>query len=218
MTDSSETLRLRTKMVDGQIRPNDVTDLRLIDAMLEVPREAFMPDGRKGFAYLDMNLPLENGRALIQPMILARMIQAADVTSTDKVLEIGAATGYSTAVLSRIAGSVVALDEDAALVSAARAALADTARVTVVQGPLTAGHPAGAPYDVIFVWGAAARLPDAIPAQLAEGGRLLVVEGAGQSARAMLYTRSGAGVSGRVLMNAAVPGLPGFAPEPSFVF
>lgn len=217
MTDAT---RLRTKMVDGQIRPNDVTDLRLIDAMLEVPREPFMPEGRAGFAYLDMNVPLPGGRAVIQPMIVGKMIQAADVKSTDKVLEVGTATGYGAAILSRIAGSVVAVEEDPALAAAARAALeaVSAPRTQVVQGPLTAGHPAGAPYDVIVLWGAAELLPDALVAQLAEGGRLLVVEGSGQSARAMLYTRSGDEVSGRVLMNAAVPPLPGFSRAPAFVF
>lgn len=212
--------RLRTKMVDGQVRPNDVTDLRLIDAMLEVPREPFMPSGKTELAYVDLNVPLAGGRALIQPMVLARTIQAADVTSTDKVLEIGAATGYSTALLARIAGAVTAVEEDPALVSAARGALEQVgaSRVQIVQGPLTVGHAAGAPYDVIFLWGSAEILPDAIVAQLADGGRLLVVEGQGQAARAMLYTRSGAEVSGRVLMNAAVPPLPGFAREKTFVF
>lgn len=212
---------LRTKMVDGQVRPNDVTDLRIIDAMGEVAREDFAPDGQKPLAYLDRDLPLGDGRTprvLIQPMILARLLQHAGVGPTDKVLEVGSASGYGAAVLSRLAGSVVALEEDAALAAVARRQLAGLANVAVVEAPLAGGVPNAAPFDVILFNGAVAVFPEAIAGQLARGGRLLFVEGEGNAARAKLYTRSEAGVSGRVLFNASLPVLPGFRPAEAFAF
>ncbi|WP_181706955.1 protein-L-isoaspartate O-methyltransferase family protein [Chthonobacter rhizosphaerae] len=219
----ADTAALRTKMVDGQIRPNDVTDHRIIDAMLTVPREAFVPPALRKLAYIDQNLLVGGDptpRYMLQPMITARLIQQADIASTDTVLEVGATTGYTAAILSRLARKVVALEEDASLAEVARAAIAGQGihTVEVVTGPLAAGWPAGAPYNVIIVSGAVEVLPDALADQLAEGGRLLVVLGTGQAARGMLYTRSGAEISGRVLMNAAVPLLPGFAREPAFEF
>jgi protein-L-isoaspartate(D-aspartate) O-methyltransferase len=211
---------LRTKMVDGQIRPNDVTDHRIIEAMLEVPREAFVPAARAELAYVDLNVAVGEGRHLIQPMILGRMLQEVDIRPSDAVLEIAGATGYGSAVAARLAARVVLVEENPVLADAARAALAaagaDT--VTVVTGPHKAGAPAQAPFDVILVNGAVELLPDAFADQLADGGRLVVVVGAGQAARAMLYTRSGKDVSGRALFNASVPLLPGFSPEPAFVF
>lgn len=212
---------LRTKMVDGQIRPNDVTDHRILDAMLSVPREAFVPAALKPLAYLDQHLKLNGaGRCMLQPMVQGRMLQQAGIRATDRVLDVAAGTGYLSAIASRLAASVVALEEDAELAAAARTALADVgaAHVEVVVGPHTKGWAAGAPYDVILVGGAVDVLPDALPDQLAEGGRLIVIKGVGQAARAMLYTRTGRDVGSRVLMNAAAPLLPGFAAEPSFQF
>lgn len=212
--------QLRTKMVDGQVRPNDVTELRLIDAMLEVPREFFVPQDRQELAYADIDVPLGGGRYLTQPMFIARLIHFADVKSTDRVLEVGTATGYGAALLSRLGASVHALEQDPSLAAAARTALERSLSkgATVVEGPLAAGHPAAAPYDVIVVNGSVEVLPPAITDQLADGGRLVVAVGAGQAARGMLYTRSGSEVSGRVVMNAALPALPGFQREPAFVF
>lgn len=214
---------LRTKMVDGQVRPSDVTDHRIIDAMLEVPREAFVPASLAGLAYLDRNLPVSadgQSRCLIQPMILSRMIQAADIGADDVVLEVGCATGYGSAVMARLASSVVALEEDPALADAAAAALSSLGvdNVAVITGRLADGCPDEAPFDVILVNGSVEELPETLAGQLKDGGRLVVVVGAGQSARAMLYTRSGTGVSGRVIMNASVPTLPGFARQPAFEF
>lgn len=212
---------LRTKMVDGQIRPNDVTDHRILDAMLSVPREAFVPGALKPLAYLDQNLKLNGaGRAMLQPMVQGKMLQQAGIRPSDRVLDVAAGTGYLSAIASRLAGSVVALEEDAELAASARTALAGigAANVEVVVGPHTKGWPAGAPYDVILVGGAVEVLPDALPEQLAEGGRLIVIKGVGQAARALLYTRTGRDVGSRVLMNAAAPLLPGFAAEPSFQF
>jgi len=210
---------LRTKMVDGQVRPNDVTDLRIIDAMGDISREAFAPDDQKDLAYLDRDLPLgpERGaRVLIQPMILARLLQIATITPTDKVLEVGSATGYGAAVIARLAGSVVALEQDARLAAVAREQLSGVANAAVVEAPLWGGVPSAAPFDVILFNGAVGRFPEALAGQLAPGGRLLLVEGEGFAAKAMLYVRSDAGVSGRSLFNASVPLLPGFEPVDEF--
>lgn len=211
---------LRTKMVDGQVRPNDVTDLRIIDAMLEIPREVFVPSDQRELAYIDRNLPLGGGRCLLQAMLLAKMIQAADIQAGDRVLEVGTATGYAAAVVSRLAGSVTALEQDPALAETARAALgaAGASSVQVVVGPLAAGWPDGAPFDVILVSGAVETLPDSLSAQLSDGGRLVFVQGTGLAGRARLHTRTGAEVSGRELFNASAPVLPGFQREPAFVF
>ncbi len=212
---------LRTKMVDGQVRPNDVTDLRIIDAMGEVAREEFAPESQKPLAYLDRDLPLGNGRAarvLIQPMVLARLLQFAGIKSTDKVLEVGSASGYGAAVLARLAGSVVALEQDSELAAIARRQLAGLANVAVVEASLVKGAPDAAPFDVIIFNGAVATFPEAIANQLAKGGRMLVVEEGGSAPKAKLYTRGDAGVSGRALFDASVPLLPGFQAEEVFAF
>ena len=155
---------LRTKMVDGQVRPNDVTDLRIIDAMGEVARENFAPDDQKPLAYLDRDLPLGAGRAprvLIQPMVLARMLQYAAIKPTDKVLEVGSASGYGAAVMARLAGSVVALEQDGDLATIARRQLSGLANVAVVESSLVKGVRDAAPFDVIIFNGAVVTFPDA---------------------------------------------------------
>ena len=184
---------LRTKMVDGQVRPNDVTDLRIIEAMSEVAREDFAPEDQKPLAYLDRDLPLGEGRAarvLIQPMVLARLLQYANIRSTDKVLEVGSASGYGAAVMAHLAGSVVALEQDPELATVARRGLAGLSNVAVVEAPLAKGVPDAAPFDVIIFNGAVATFPEAIAGQLARGGRLLLVEEGGKrSLGQALYTR-----------------------------
>lgn len=212
---------LRTKMVDGQVRPNDVTDLRIIDAMGEVAREDFAPEDQKALAYLDRDLPLGDGRAarvLIQPMVLARLLQYASIKSTDKVLEVGTASGYGAAVMACLAGSVVALEQDPELATLARRRLAGLSNVAVVEASLAKGVPDAAPFDVIIFNGAVATFPQAIAGQLAKGGRLLLVEEGGSVPWAKLYTRGDAGVSGRALFNASVPMLPGFEAAETFAF
>jgi protein-L-isoaspartate(D-aspartate) O-methyltransferase len=214
----------RTRMVDGQLRPNEVTDWSLLEAMSELPREAFVPAAMRELAYVDVNLPLtaggEGGRALLQPMVIARMIQAAEVVSSDVVLDVGCASGYAAAILSRLAGSVVALEEDAALAADAGAVLARLGadNAVVVTGPLARGCPAEAPFDVILLEGAVEMVPEALVSQLRDGGRLVVVEGTGGSGEAMLYRRTGAEVSGSRIMNASLPPLPGFARPRVFQF
>lgn len=212
---------LRTKMVDGQVRPNDVTDLRIIDAMGEIAREDFVPEAQKPLAYLDRDLPLGEGRAarvLIQPMVLARLLQYADVQATDKVLEVGSATGYGAAVLSHLASSVVALEQDTDLAARARRQLSGFANVAVVESSLVKGVRDAAPFDVILFNGAVATFPSDIAGQLAKGGRMLLIEGESVAARAMLYTLGDAGISGRPLFNASAPVLPGFEAAQAFAF
>jgi protein-L-isoaspartate(D-aspartate) O-methyltransferase len=211
----------RRMMVDGQVRTSDVTDLRIIAAMLEVPRERFVAPAQAELAYLDLDVPAGEGashRRLLKPMVVAKMLQAAALRESDRVLDIGCATGYSSALLSRLAGSVVALEEDAALARFAERALGEAAaaNVTVVRGPLTAGWPSGGPYDAILLNGMVEQLPQALRAQLKEGGRLIAIRGTNPPGRATLY-RSAVG-EGWPLFDAAAPALPGFAKPPSFVF
>jgi protein-L-isoaspartate(D-aspartate) O-methyltransferase len=209
----------RRNMVDGQVRTADVTDLRIISAMLAVPREAFLPPAQAGLAYLDLDVPAgEGGRRLLKPMVLAKLIQAADLAGTARVLDVGCTTGYAAAVLARIAGQVVALEEDAALAEAARAALAALPNVAVQTAALTEGWPQTAPYDAIVVEGAVEFAPEVLLRQLNDGGRLVCVLGAGPGAKAMLYRRSGHDFGGRAIFDAAAPLLPGFVKPPHFAF
>jgi len=209
----------RRHMVDGQVRTADVTDPRLIAAMLDIPRERFMPPAAVPLAYLDHDAPVgEGGRRLLKPMVLAKLIQAADIGAADRVLDVGCATGYGAAVLARLAGSVIALEQDDNLAKAAAAALAGFANVTLANGPLAAGWPQAAPYDAILLEGATEVMPQALCDQLKDGGRLVCVLGAGPGARAMIYCRYGAELGARPLFNAAAPLLPGFAKQPVFAF
>lgn len=204
----------RRMMVDGQVRTADVTDLRIIAALLDVPRERFAP-GREAIAYLDADLPVPGsaGRALLKPMVFAKLLQAAAIGPDDTVLDIGCATGYSSAVMARLAGHVVALDENTG-----QTMLAGLPNVTVVTGPLNAGWEKDAPYDVIMVEGAAEVVPQALLSQLKEGGRLLAVVGAAPMGKATIYQLSNGHVTAQPLFDAAAPPLPGFARPPAFVF
>lgn len=210
----------RRHMVDSQVRPSDVTDMRLIAAMLEVPRERFVPPQAASLAYLDFDLPAGEGspRRLLKPMVLAKLIHAADIAPTDRVLDVGCLGGYAAAVLARTAGSVVALEQDVAMAQAARNALASLPNVTPVSGPLGAGWPQGAPYDVILLEGATEVVPHALGRQLKDGGRLVCILGSGPGTKAMLYTRSGGDIGGRPIFDATAVLLPGFAETPVFAF
>ncbi len=218
--------RLRQSMVDSQIRANDITDPRILAAMLELPRERFAPEDRRGLAYIDDDLPLRDGAAgkparyLMEPMVLAKLVQALDIDAGDKVLDVGTATGYSAALLGRLAGSVVALEEDQGLASAAAGNLTElgAGNVTVVTGTLAAGWPPEKPYDAILLNGSVEIVPEALLDQLAEGGRLAAVLRAGGSARATIYTRVAGNVAARPVCNAAAAPLPGFAAPETFVF
>ena len=210
----------RRMMVDGQVRPADVTDLRLLAALQDVPRETFMPAAMTGLAYLDLDVPVnESGtRRLLKPMVLAKLLQAAEIADTDKVLDVGGGTGYSAAILSRLAGEVVALEDDAALARRATEALRGLAGVSTVSGDLTAGWAAGAPYDVIVVNGAVEGAPSGLLAQLKDGGRLVCIAGSGPSGKATLYRRSGGEVGSRALFDAHAHLLAGFAKPAAFAF
>lgn len=212
----------RRTMVDSQVRTSDVTDLKLIAAMLDVPREQFVPAARRPIAYLDMDVPVDGhgGRALLKPMVLAKLLQAAGVGEGDRVLDVGCATGYSAAVLAGLAGEVVALEEDTALARIAGETLAarGLSNLAVVSGPLQAGWERGAPYDLIVLEGASEIVPAALLAQLKDGGRLVGVIGSGPMGKATLYRASGSSVNGHTLFDATAPLLPGFAKPAAFVF
>jgi protein-L-isoaspartate(D-aspartate) O-methyltransferase len=211
----------RRMMVDGQVLTRDVFDPDLLAAMLEVPRERFVPPAQVALAYLDRNLPLtaDGSRCLLQPMVLARLLQAADITATDHVLDVGCGTGYSSALLARLAGSVVALEEDKDLAAFARRVLRELApQVEVVEGLLKTGWPATGPYDAIVLNGAAEIIPEPLFAQLKDGGRLVGIEGEGPATQARIYCSIRGEISGRSITEAAAPLLPGFARPPEFVF
>ena len=218
--------RLRQSMVDSQIRPNDVTDPRIIAAMLELPRERFVPAERANLAYLDDDLPVREARGdrparyLMEPMVLARLIQALELAEEDRVLDVGSATGYSAALLVRLASHVVALEEDTELLSVARRNLSElgVSNVEIVAGPLKAGAPGKGPYNAILLNGSVELVPDELLAQLNEGGRLAAVVRDNPPGRAILHIRTGGVISRRPLFDAAVPPLPGFEAPRSFVF
>jgi protein-L-isoaspartate(D-aspartate) O-methyltransferase len=210
----------RRHMVDGQVRTADVTDLRILTAMLEIPREHFVPPASVDLAYLDLDLPVgkSGSRRLLKPMVLAKLVHAADIAPGDRVLDVGCATGYGAAVLARVAGQVVALEQDADLAQAARTALSGQPNVNLVSGALTGGWPQGSPYDAIVLEGATEVPPGTFLSQLKEGGRLVCILGGGPGAKAMLYCRSGDELGGRPLFDATAAVLPGFAKAPVFAF
>ena len=214
----------RQKMVDGQVRPSDVTDIRILDAMLAVPREAFVPPNQRALAYLDLDLDVGEGasakRFLIKPVVSAKMLQAAEIKEGDNVLVVGCATGYAAAVVARLAGKVTATESDPSLAARARDALAGLGlvNVTVRAAAAADGDPAGAPYDVILLNGATGIEPDRLYGQLGEGGRLVGVFAMTQPPRATIVTRSHGEFGSRALFDAAVPVLPGLERLPAFVF
>ena len=187
----------RQKMVDGQVRPSDVTDIRIIDAMLAVPREAYVPENKRALAYLDLDLDVSEGgsvsRFLIKPAVLAKMLQAAEIRETDRVLVVGCTSGYTAAVIAKFAGQVH---------SAADAE----------------GDSANAPFDVIVLNGATEVVPEKLSGQLREGGRLVGVFAMSQPARATIVTRAHGDFGHRALFDATAPVLPGMKRLPAFVF
>lgn len=210
----------RKFMVDGQLRPNKVTDPGILAAMGRLPRHSFVPTAHRARAHADADVPLLNGRAMMQPMMLARLVQALAVRLGETALVVGAATGYSAALLADLGAGVIALEADAALLAAARMALPAAvpgARPVLAEGPLAAGWAAGAPYRVILVDGAVQALPEALTAQLAEGGRLAtIIAEPGRVPQAVLLRRIGGMLDRGVLFDAAAPPLPGFLRETAF--
>lgn len=214
----------RQNMVDCQVRPSDVTDIRVIDAMLAVPRENFVPKDRRALAYLDLDLvvsdPSAPKRSLLKPALLARLLQASEIGAGDNVLVVGCASGYSVAVAARLAKQVVGTEPDAALAASAGASLSalGSGNARVIEAASPEGCAASGPYDVILVEGATEVVPEALYAQLAEGGRLVGVMAVDGVQRAMLVTRSGNDFGSRILFDASAPVLPGFARRPEFAF
>jgi protein-L-isoaspartate(D-aspartate) O-methyltransferase len=211
----------RSNMVESQLRTNKVTDVGLLEAFESLPRELFVPQPKRGIAYVDEDIPLAEGRHLMEPQVLARLLQAADIRPGDVVLDIACGTGYASAIMAKLTDTVVALESDAGLAETANETLSSLSidNVVVVQGPLAEGYAKQAPYNVILMAGAVAEVPRAVFDQLAEDGRLVtVVKDRPGLGRACLFRRAGAVVSHRVLFDAGTPLLPGFAREPGFVF
>jgi protein-L-isoaspartate(D-aspartate) O-methyltransferase len=216
----------RTKMVDGQLRTTDVTRASVLDAMLSVPREEFVPRQRAELAYIDEDIEVAAAaggapaRYLMEPSPFAKLAQLAEIGPGDFVLDIGCATGYSSAVLSQLASSVVALESDAALADNAGETLSELGydNVVVVTGDLATGCPDEAPFDVILVGGAVDIVPDALLAQLRDGGRLVAVLGHGNAGAAHIFLNAGGIVTSRRAFNAAVRPLPGFERKVEFQF
>lgn len=216
----------RFNMVEGQIRPNKVVDNRLLDVIGALPREIFVPPAMTGIAYIDEDLQVAPGRFLLEPMVLARLLESAALQPSDRVLEIAPATGYSTAVIASLAKEVVAVESDASLKMLAVSNLGSVQIINaeVIQGAMADGHKAKAPYDVIFINGGVEYVPDVLFSQLAEGGRLLTVVrqyGAAHAAHtgeARIYESTRRHVSYRSLFDANVKLLPGFSLPKTFVF
>ena len=212
----------RRNMVDGQLRPNRVTNAQLLAVVGELPRERFLPGGLKSVAYSDEDVPLGNGRYLMEPMVLVRLIQTLQAGPEDKALVVAAGPGYGAALLAGLAKSVVAVESDAGLASSADQTIKALGlrNVTLVTGQAEAGAAASGPYDVILIEGSVRQIPPAILDQLAEGGRLVTVLAGGPGALgvAQLVVKEGGVASGRPLFDAGTPVLPGFAPPARFTF
>src|SRR5216684_5195350 len=211
----------RTCMVESQLRPNKVTDERVLGAFAGIRRELFAPEHLRVVAYIDEDLPLGGGRYLMEPMVAARLLQTAAIERTDTVLIVGAGTGYEAGLIAVLTRNVVALEEDPELARRARSALVEhaIASVSIVEGPLPEGYRPRAPYDVILFGGGVAEVPCQISSQLAEEGRLLAVVKSGNAVgRAILTTRTGGLLARRVIFDAATPLLPGLLTKPAFAF
>ena len=211
----------RKKMVDSQIRPNRVTDPRLLAAMRRIPRERFLPPAVLSLAYADEDVPLGNGRYMMEPMVLARLLQAAMLREQERVLVVAAGTGYSAAVLAACGCRVVALEEDPALLAIAEAVLsAEAPGVTLASGPLSAGWPGHAPYDMILIEGAVPDVPPALAAQLhQETGRLLTaLYREGQATRAIQAEATAGGLGISAIFDCGTPPIPSLRRAPVFEF
>ena len=216
----------RENMVNCQVRPTDVTDYALLEAMFATPRERFVPSARRFAAYTDEDVDVsaaatgEGPRFLAEASPFAKLVQLAAIEPGETVLDVGCGTGYSTAIIAQLCGSVIAVESDPGLVAFAGEALSELGidNAAVIEGDPTAGYPKEAPYDAVVIEGAVEFVPDALTDQLRDGGRLVAVVGTGQAARARVFVRENGVVSSRPEFNAALPPLPGFQREPGFVF
>ena len=210
---------LRTVMVDTQIRPSDVTSFPIISTMLAVPREAFVPDSLRHAAYIGEHLDLGQGRVMLDPRTLAKMLEVIDVQPDELVLDIGCALGYSSAVLSRLAGAVVAVEEDPEMAAEARTRLSENGADNVIlhEGPLTGGAPENGPFDAIIVEGGVAHLPDGLSDQLKDGGRMVCLFMDGALGTVRIGYRIDGRMTWRFAFNASAPVLPGFERHSAFM-
>lgn len=208
----SEFATRRVMMVDTQVRPSDVTKFPIIDAMLTVPRETYVPADRREAAYVGENLPLAPGRVVLEARTLAKLLDALDIQPDELVLDLGSGLGYSAAVIARLAETVVAVEEDEALASEAQRLLSEESvdNAIVITGPLAAGAAKAAPYDVITIEGGVEQVPEAILAQLKEGGRIGAVFMDGALGTARVGYKTGDTVTWRSVFNASAPVLAGF--------
>lgn len=210
----------RQAMVDNQVRPADVTSYTLIDAMLWAPRERFVPKGRREIAYAETDIEIAPGRSLLQPRTFAKMLEAAAIDPQDLVLDLAPGTGYSTAVIARMAEAVVAIEPDEEMAAQAQMLLVELEvdNAVVSQGDPAKGDPAHGPYDVIFVNGSVEVLPDELIEQLKQGGRLVALFHDGAFGKCRVLTRAGNGVSRRFVFDGDAPVLPGFEKPAEFAF
>jgi protein-L-isoaspartate(D-aspartate) O-methyltransferase len=211
----------RQHMIDSQIKTNKVTDPSVIEALASVPREAFVADAQKKLAYIDRPVAIGAGRRMTEPMVLARLLQVAQLKLGETVLVVGAGTGYSAAIVARLVKKVVALESAPELAERAKAITVQMGigNINVVTGDLTAGHPGDGPYDFVLVDGAAEVVPEALTAQLADRGRLaVVIKDQGVVGRGTLFTRADGVVSQRAIFDADAEVLPGFTRPQRFVF
>ena len=218
---STDLSAARAFMVEGQVRTNDVTDTRITETMGLVERERFVPAAKRSLAYADICVDVAPGRFLVDPRSFGKLLQLAEVQESDRVLDVGCATGYSTAVLCALSGDVVALEEDEELAKFAAPILRSCSklgRLYGVVGPLKVGAPGQAPFDVIFVNGAVEEIPKAWVEQLKEGGRMVVILNEGPNGKAHFCVKKAGALSRRFAFDATVPVLPGFERSRSFVF
>ncbi|WP_137112055.1 protein-L-isoaspartate O-methyltransferase [Rhodobacter sp. SY28-1] len=215
----SEFATRRVMMVDTQVRPSDVTKFPIIDAMLTVPRETFVPEDKREAAYMGENLPLAPGRVVLEARTLAKLLDALDIQPGELVLDVGCGLGYSAAVIARLGETVVAVEEDEALAAEAQRLLSEEGvdNAVVIAGKLTEGSAKCAPYDVITVEGGVETMPETILSQLKDGGRIGAVFMEGAVGTARIGYKTEGRVSWRPVFNASAPVLPGFQAKRSFV-
>lgn len=208
----------RTMMVDTQVRPSDVTKFPIIEAMLSVPREAFVGADQLEAAYVGGNLTLAPGRVMLDPRSFAKLLDAVDVQPDEAVLDLGCGYGYSTAVVARLAEAVVAVEEDEAMAADAQGRLSvmGVDNAAVLAAPLAGGAPKHGPYDVILLQGAVESVPEALLAQLKDTGRIAAIFMEGSLGVARIGHKSDQGVTWRYAFNASAPVIPGFAKEAAF--
>ncbi len=214
----SEFQRRRVMMVDTQVRPSDVTKFPIIDAMLSVPRELYVPESRREAAYVGENLELVSGRVMLEARTLAKMLDALNILPGEMVLDLGAGLGYSTAIIARLAEAVIGVEEDDGLAADAQRRLSEEGvdNAVVLKGPLVAGAAKHAPYDVITIEGGVETVPQAVLDQLKEGGRIAALFMEGALGVVRIGHKSGGQVTWRFLFNASAPVLPGFAATRGF--